>query len=161
VHFHDITSYPDEVNACGVVARLLDGLGFRFRWATEGLRESDYDFLPSGGRNSISVMITHIWGLMNWIHLHVHGSEATRPESVEETCDHTLELIASIRRDVITLGDEKLQDLTIEGLPFWHLINGPIADAVSHVGQINFVRRLTGNPPANANVFTGRPPPEI
>jgi hypothetical protein len=48
--------------------------------------------------------------------------------------------------------------LTIDGRPFWHIINGPISDALSHVGQINSFRRLAGNPTPKANVFTGSPP---
>ena len=36
--FHSVDDYPDVVSAGAVMARLLDGLGFRFRWATDGFR---------------------------------------------------------------------------------------------------------------------------
>ncbi|MHC4608217.1 MAG: hypothetical protein ACYTAF_15010 [Planctomycetota bacterium] len=42
-------------------------------------------------------------------------------------------------------------------LPFWNLINGPISDALTHVGQINALRRQAGKPAAGANVFLGIP----
>jgi hypothetical protein len=48
--------------------------------------------------------------------------------------------------------------VTIDGRPFWHVINGPIADALTHVGQVNSFRRLAGNPTPKANVFLGLPP---
>ena len=157
-HYHTIPDCPDAVTASAIIARLLDGLGFRFRWATEGLAESDYTFLPSGGLISIGVMISHIWGLMNWIHMNVHGRALTRPDSIAEQREHVLEIITGLRRDIIAMNDEALRGVTIERLPFWHLINGPISDAIGHVGQINVMRRLAGNPPKSANVFTGVPP---
>ncbi len=38
------------------------------------------------------------------------------------------------------------------------MLNGPISDALTHVGQVNSFRRLSGNPVYGANVFTGTPP---
>ena len=41
--------------------------------------------------------------------------------------------------------------------PFWNLINGPIADAIWHVGQVVSFRRSSGNPfNSKASVFTGK-----
>mgnify|MGYP001157097463 CR=1 FL=1 len=40
--------------------------------------------------------------------------------------------------------------------PLWNLINGPIADALYHTGQIVSFRRTSGNPiPKGVNVFLG------
>ena len=42
-------------------------------------------------------------------------------------------------------------------LPFWNMINGPIADALWHCGQIVSFRRSSGNPyNSNASVLTGK-----
>ena len=43
-HYYEIPDYPEEMSAKGIIMRLLDGLGFRFYWATEGLSESDYSY---------------------------------------------------------------------------------------------------------------------
>src|ERR1700744_2179434 len=44
---------PDHYNAGTVVSRLLDGLGVRYYWATEGLRPVDLTFRPTpAARNS-------------------------------------------------------------------------------------------------------------
>ena len=41
--------------------------------------------------------------------------------------------------------------------PFWHLINGPIADAIYHTGQVVAYRRASGNPlPPGVRVLTGK-----
>ena len=40
--------------------------------------------------------------------------------------------------------------------PFWNQINGPIADALWHCGQVITFRRSSGNPyNSKASVFTG------
>ena len=40
--------------------------------------------------------------------------------------------------------------------PFWNQINGPIADAMWHCGQIATLRRASGNPMnSNVNHFSG------
>jgi hypothetical protein len=44
----------------------------------------------------------------------------------------------------------------ISDYPLWNLLNGPLADAINHVGQIVSFRRSAGNPiPAGVNVFRG------
>jgi hypothetical protein len=106
-------------------------------------------------------MVWHIWGLMNWIHLHLYQHEASRPRAITDQRDHALEMIQKIRGSILEIGDGGIGEVRIEGLPFWHMINGPIADAISHVGQINTLRRLHGKVPIQANVFLCRPPMEI
>ena len=41
--------------------------------------------------------------------------------------------------------------------PFWNLLNGPLADAIYHTGQLVSFRRTTGNPvQTGVNVFRGK-----
>jgi hypothetical protein len=156
--YHRIDEYPERVNAVAVVLRLLDGLGFRFYWATYELDEDDYGFTPAEGGNSIGWMLSHIWGLLNWIYLNIRGEQTKRPPSKIDERDHVLDLIRMIREEITGMSDERLAEVRIEGLPFWHIINGPISDALSHVGQINMARRLMGKPTPEANVFRCDPP---
>ncbi len=46
--YHNGIPANQETSASGnVVARIIDGLGFRYYWGTEGLREEDLKFKPS------------------------------------------------------------------------------------------------------------------
>jgi len=63
-----------------------------------------------------------------------------------------------LRETLISMSDEELMKISIDNRPFWHIINGPISDALTHIGQINSFRRLAGNPTPKANVFVGLPP---
>jgi hypothetical protein len=56
------------------------------------------------------------------------------------------------------MSDDDLSKVIIGDRPLWNIINGPVSDALTHVGQINSFRRLNGNPVPRANVFLGRPP---
>ena len=64
----------------------------------------------------------------------------------------------ALREALLSMSDEELAAIQIREKPFWHIINGPVADALTHVGQINSFRRLAGNPTPKARVFVGLPP---
>jgi len=63
--YYRIQDYPDHVSGTAVLARILDGLGFRFYWATQGLRAEDYAFRLAGDVMNIEEFAMHVWQLMN------------------------------------------------------------------------------------------------
>ena len=156
--FHRIPPYPDSISGTTTLVRLLDGLGFRFRWSTEDLSDDDYSFKPAHDCMSIEELVRHVWGLVNWVCLSVGLDGFERGDDISLTRGRILEMIYALREALDSMSDEDLKGLTIDGKPFWHIINGPISDALTHVGQINSFRRQAGNPTPKANVFTGSPP---
>lgn len=156
--FHVIPEYPNVLKGVTVMQRLLDGLGFRFYWATEGLRVEDYSFRPADDVMSIRELVKHIWGLVNWVRISVQGEPHRRPMEIVSVRSDILEMLHELRTAVSEMNDDELSEVTIEGNPLWNIINGPVSDALTHVGQINSFRRLNGNPVPRANVFLGRPP---
>jgi hypothetical protein len=164
--YYEIPDYPTEYNECTVVARMIDGLGFRFYWATEGLRAEDLAFKPSEEGRTTEETIDHILGLTNVI-LDSALKKANEPldtkgMSFEEKRLKTLNMLkkaADIFRESEDLSAFKIVfkrgDNTLE-FPFWNQINGPIADALWHVGQVVTHRRTSGNPyNSKASVLTG------
>ena len=166
--FHHIESYPAMATASGVLCRLLDGLGFRYYWATEGLRSADLLFRPTSESMSLGELLRHVYGLVFWVGEHFQASgESEAADRLAEDLSlrpRTLRLLAKLRERVARSSDEQIGRIGVAsrgkdlGLPFWHLVNGPLADALTHVGQINTWRRINGNPSPRANVFLGRPP---
>ena len=65
--YYQIPDYPENYTAENVAARVIDGLGFRYYWATEGLTQKDLDFKPGNDGRSTSETIDHILGLSNTI----------------------------------------------------------------------------------------------
>ena len=157
-YYHDIPGYPDHVSGTAVIVRILDGLGFRFYWATDGLRPEDYSFRPAPDVMSIGELTMHVWDLGAWISAQCFGKAYEKPGEGEAARDEALKVIRDLRETFAKMGDGDLAKLKIRGMPFWNVLNGPLSDALTHTGQINSFRRINGNPCAGANVFSGTPP---
>lgn len=168
--YYEIPAYPESYTPESVAARMIDGLGFRYYWATEGLRPEDLAFKPSEEARTTAETIDHIYGLSQVIVnstkqlANIRDSEAAVPElSFEEKRKATLENLKTAS-DLLKTGS-KLEDCkivfqrgdTTSEFPFWNQINGPIADALWHCGQVVSFRRSSGNPfNSKASVFTGK-----
>ncbi len=156
--YYRIPDYPDHISSTAVLARMLDGLGFRFYWATEGLRAEDYEFRPAEDTMSVGELVIHVWSLMNWVSSSALKKPYEDPKDGPTAREGALRVIHDLRETMLSMSEGDLGRLRIRDKPFWNLINGPFSDALTHTGQINSFRRLAGNPVAGANVFTGEPP---
>ena len=164
IPYYEIPDSPETYTAGSVAARMVDGLGFRYYWATEGLRDEDLAFRPNDMARTTGETIDHIYGLSKVI---VNatlmkpntGSDEVSEMTFEEKRQKTLENIemaANILRKSEDLSQFKLVFGERE-FPFWNNVNGPIADAIWHCGQIVSFRRSSGNPyNSKASVFTGK-----
>ena len=61
--YKEIPSYPANYTQGTVMSRMIDGLGYRYYWATENLRTSDLDFKPETLARSTFETMEHIYGL--------------------------------------------------------------------------------------------------
>src|SRR5882724_2026265 len=59
--YSEIPTNADKYTAGNVASRLIDGLGFRFYWATDGLRDEDLIFKPNKETRSTIETIEHIY----------------------------------------------------------------------------------------------------
>ena len=157
-YYHKIPEYPEGVSASSVIVRMLDGLGFRFYWATEGLRPEDYGFRPAPDVMSVGELTLHVWDLVAWVSASSLGRQYEKPKDGQAARNEALKIIEGLRGAFLGMGDADLAKLKIRDLPFWNIVNGPFSDALTHTGQINSFRRINGNPCAGANVFRGEPP---
>ena len=167
--YTEIPAHSDEYTAEAVVARMVDGLGFRYRWATEGLRPEDLEYKPSPEARSCRETLDHIYDLSECVIYPVkkesikRGTE--RPEmSFDELRKATLENLKTAA-DILRSGEVKLADCPLiferpdrqSEYPFWNNLNGPIADAIWHCGQVVSFRRASGNPfNSKVSVFQGK-----
>jgi hypothetical protein len=156
--FQSIQEYPSRQDANGVVMRTLDGLGYRYYWATEGLREEDYTFSPGNDCMTIEDLILHVWGLAKWMHENLLKPDPVPsgqcPQPIKKR-EEALIFLKEIRDHLEKISTEELFASTIKDRPFWHYLNGPLADALTHVGQITSFRRINGNPVFSHSVFNG------
>jgi len=59
--YYEIPAAAENYTAGSVASRIVDGLGFRFYWATEGLRAEDLSFKPSVDARTSEETIQHIY----------------------------------------------------------------------------------------------------
>jgi hypothetical protein len=143
---------PDHYSAGAVVSRLLDGLGFHYYWATEGLRPIDLSFKPSPEARTSQETLEHIYSLSTMIIDATGGNQtpASQPKTFKELRKATLDNFKKASTIIAGYSDHDMANLKVafngKTLPFWNMINGPISDCLWHVGQVVTFRRSSGNP---------------
>ena len=164
IPYHEVPEYPESYTAGTVAARMIDALGFRFYWASEGLRKEDLTYKPSEEARTTLETLNHIYDLsqiivnatLNKVN---DGSVNKKEMSWEEKRKQTLinlKTAADILRDAEDLNTFTLKFGKSE-FPFWNNINGPIADAIWHCGQLVSMRRASGNPfNSKVSLFQGK-----
>ena len=150
-----------------VVSRMIDGLGFRYYWASEGLREEDLSYRPGNEARSTAETLEHIHGLtqviLNSALKKPNEPSNSKGRSFAEMRAETLMMLkqaSDIFKETENLDEHKvvfLRDDRRSEFPFWNQINGPIADALWHCGQVVSFRRASGNPfNSKVSVFSGK-----
>ncbi|MEK6155181.1 hypothetical protein WIW50_18060 [Flavobacteriaceae bacterium 3-367] len=168
--YQNIPEHPEDYGPGNVIARMIDGLGYRYYWATEGLTDKDLQFAPADEARNLMETLQHIYGLSETIVNAPKGVANERPQdwsalSYVELRTLTLsrlkqasELCRGKRAEDI----DKMQVSFKNGekqfdFPYWNMLNGPLADAIYHTGQVVSFRRASGNPMnPKVNVFTGK-----
>ena len=166
--YYEIPEAPSAYTAVTVTARMIDGLGFRYYWATEGLTEENLRYRPSTEGRSIAETMEHVYGLSVVILNAAKKMPNDRTVAHEQPAQKELRAItlANLKNasELIKASDDLSEHTMIfksekgtSEFPFWNQINGPIEDAVWHTGQIVLMRRSAGNPyNSKANVLLGK-----
>ena len=168
--YHQIPEYPEKITAGTSIGRIIDGLGYRYYWATEGLTEKDLNYEPGNEGRPAKDVLEHLHGLSLTIYTTAKNEPNIRPlPSSDKTWDEqraaTLKNFKMASDLFKASSDKDIEALQLvfkrgeqeNAVPIWHLFNGPIDDAIYHVGQIVSFRRSAGNPMNPfVNVFMGK-----
>ena len=165
--YYKIPEAPTSYTPGTVVSRMIDGLGFRYFWATEGLTDENLAYKPSEEGRTIAETMDHLYSLSRTIlnsaekkasDFTVASEELTSIEKRKKTLEN-FKTASELFRVAENLEEHKIVFIRKNGkaeFPFWNQINGPIEDAVWHAGQIVMMRRAAGNPfNSKVSVFTG------
>lgn len=166
----EIPDYPKMFNVGTVLSRMIDGLGFRYHWATEGLSTENLEFKPEQSCRNTMETLNHIQNVLVMVNNIFSDTRFIMPEvdyalDFEELREKSLALISEISNNLKSKTDDDLQSMQIKfnvggqdlDFPFWHVVNGPISDAIYHTGQIVALRRASENPiDTHVNPFMGK-----
>jgi hypothetical protein len=166
--YAQIPTAPMEYTPGAIVSRMIDGLGFRYYWATEGLTEIDASYKPSEDGRTLEQTLDHLYGLSRTI-VNSAKREPTDLTVAQPRLNLSERRAATLENfrlaSSLFLASEDISKHTITFIrkngnsefPFWNQINGPIEDAVWHAGQLVVLRRASGNPiNPKVNVFLGK-----
>ncbi len=168
--YYQIPDYPEKITAGTVVARVIDGLGFRYYWATEGLRDVDLLYKSNDSARTTSETIDHIYGLSKVIlnatqkkvnDFTIKPQQLTYEEKRKKTLENIKQASEILKMsDALEIEKFKIIFKSKKGTteyPFWNNLNGPIGDALWHTGQVVLLRRASGNPfNSNVSLLRGR-----
>lgn len=152
---HDYATLPPEparVDAAGILTRLVDAIGFRFHWATADLRADDWPFAAADGAMSLRACVEHIHALLRRTAADFGLDLDATPADDEARRAAVLEACGALRERVAACSDRDLAAIP----DLWRLIQGPLADALTHIGQIATWRRIAGNPARRVSYLRGR-----
>jgi hypothetical protein len=135
-------------------------LAYRGGKALRGAPDDYADFHASETTRTPVQILAHIGDLLDWALSMAKGKQAWRDSSQLPWAAEVERFFASLKAFDDYLGS----DLTLS-VPAEKLFQGPVADALTHVGQLMMLRRLAGAPPRGENYFvadivTGRVGPE-
>ena len=164
--FSEIGEYPTDFSQANIISRMIEGLGYRYYWATKSLTENDLNYKSSEDARSTIQIIEHIYSLTIMISSSFEKKEfkfTSVTYNYDELRTKTLLKLKYIHDELRSNPDFSQLFIKFERggtkmeFPFWNQINGPISDALWHCGQVVMNRRSSGNPlQSDVNVFVGK-----
>ena len=123
-------------------------LAYRGGKAVRGAPPEFGEFRIGAGSRSAGEILAHVGDLFDWA-LHLAEGEPVWADSAplpwERQAERFHRLLAAF--------DARLASGRPLGFPPERLFQGPIADALTHVGQLTMMRRLAGSPIRGENYF--------
>ena len=164
--FSEIGEYPADFSQANIISRMIEGLGYRYYWATKSLTENDLNYKSSEDARSTIQIIEHTYSLTMMISSSFEKKEfkfTSVTYNYDELRTKTLLKLKYIHDELRSNPDFSQLFIKFERggtkmeFPFWNQINGPISDALWHCGQVVMNRRSSGNPlQSGVNVFLGK-----
>lgn len=134
-----------------LLRHFLAALAYRTQKALRGAPDDFADFCAGNRVRTPRELVWHMTGLMGYARTMIHGGTFAPPR-LDDFHDEVHRFHETLGALLADLGNETLS-ATISDQQF---LQGPLADAMTHAGQIAMLRRLHGNPVASENFIFAR-----
>jgi hypothetical protein len=151
---------PSEVSGRELLRHTLATLAYRAAKAMRGAPPEFAAFRVSPTSRTPSQIVSHMCDLMEWACWLAQGEHRWTDSAPGEWADDVARFFDGLQR---------LDSYVASGAPLLRsaeqLFQGPVADALTHVGQLTMLRRASGSPVrgesyARADIVRGRVGPE-
>jgi len=136
-----------------ILRHTLATLAYRAAKVLRGAPADFSNFTPTPGGSSAGQILAHLGDLMDWAASIAEGKQTWRDSPVQAwDTDVQRFFSAAARFDALLAGPREAAPGLREGTEE-KLFQGPIADALTHVGQLAIMRRAAGAPIKGENYF--------
>jgi hypothetical protein len=138
----------------------LATLAYRGGKAVKGVPDRFGEFRPEGAVRTPGQILAHVGDLLDWALELADGRHTWRDSGPRGWTEEVARFFDGLARL-----DARLRADAPLGFPETRLFQGPVADALTHVGQIALLRRVFGSPVRGENylkadIVVGRVGPE-
>lgn len=140
----------DASTAVHTVRHVLAALAYRFHKAVAGAPDGFGDFAAGGGVRTPREIVHHMNGVLGYAQVIAATGE---PIPWYEVPHRDWQGQVALLHEVLAELDAAVAGGTVEPATLHRLLQGPIADAMTHVGQIAMLRRLAGSPIPAENFY--------
>lgn len=157
--FATLTKPAEPYLPGSLLSILVDGLAYRYYWATQAIRRSDMNFKATADARSIEELMAHILdlseGVRNTIQGQViQGQLQREKQSYTQVRNRTFENLKLISQFLLGKQNTELSSVNLaldlgdrmEVYGLEAILVGPLTDMGYHIGQIVYLRRCAGNP---------------
>jgi hypothetical protein len=131
-----------------IIRRLLATLAFRTRYVFQDAPEGFYDFEAGMDSRTPLGVLNHV------IDLIVVTGQIYRGEKPESKADYSdLEVLEAFQAELARCDNSIKENQPVDTDTSLRLVQGPIADALTHIGQAALMRRLFGSPVDYTNFY--------
>ena len=149
-------SPPQDQSKREILRHTLATLAYRGGKALRNVPASFADFRAGQGARTPAQILAHLGDLLAWALSIANGEQKWKSSNPLPWEEEVNRFFAALKKfDDFLASNEPLQS------PCEKLFQGPVADALTHVGQISILRRMAGEPVRAenyfvANIATGR-----
>jgi hypothetical protein len=139
---------PSPDSATGMLRHTLATLAYRGGKVMRGAPAGFSSFRSGETTRTPGQILAHLCDLLDWALELADGKQAwhnSEPQPWEQDVDRFFAAVEAF--------DRRLATGAPLGFPAEKLFQGPVADALTHVGQIGILRRMAGAPVRGENYF--------
>jgi hypothetical protein len=161
-YYSNLPASPENLTSQTVLIRLIDSIGYRFQLASSDLSDNIGEFRTIESAMNIRELMQHIYQLLYWSATAFDKSLPYQKfKEVNELREASLKICEHLSQSIAHMSINEIKNISIylkrndTYYPIWYMINGPLSDILTHIGQLNSWRRMAGNPCPRISPFTG------
>ena len=122
------------------LSHLIKTIRFRFEYAVSEIDDTYPELSVGQGVRTPIEILHHMQGLMHYV-IHICGGGRNEMKEMSDWPEEKEQFL-----DSVTRVEQFLANAEVDEEAYLRIIQGPLADALTHIGQLAMMSRLSGKP---------------